>query len=175
MNFLTLLVVTYFLYAFAEEEIFNQLNAAFQNITSLYLETKDSSCCFGRYKEPIDYDNFEKYCTATISEIQRNRMTWVSLPRSRASMLLALFALKVPGDFVETGVWMGGTTAMLMKVLMKYDECERKFWAFDSFEGFPAAVNEDKSGVARQGEKGQLKMVCHCHRNDSKRSLRLYI
>jgi O-methyltransferase len=44
---------------------------------------------------------------------------------------------RVPGDFVETGIWRGGASIMMAAVLAAYDERERKVWGFDSFEGLP--------------------------------------
>lgn len=43
----------------------------------------------------------------------------------------------VPGDFVETGVWRGGTIAFLRAVLAAYDDDDRRVWACDSFQGLP--------------------------------------
>lgn len=43
----------------------------------------------------------------------------------------------VPGDFVETGVWRGGTIAFLRAVLAVYGDTERTVWACDSFQGLP--------------------------------------
>lgn len=43
----------------------------------------------------------------------------------------------VPGDFIETGVWRGGTVIFLRAALEAYDEPERQVWVADSFEGLP--------------------------------------
>lgn len=45
----------------------------------------------------------------------------------------------VPGDFVETGVWRGGTAIFLRGVLAAMDVRDRIVWACDSFEGLPEA------------------------------------
>ncbi len=44
---------------------------------------------------------------------------------------------RIPGDFVETGIWRGGACIMMTAVLAAHDERERKVWGFDSFEGLP--------------------------------------
>ena len=41
------------------------------------------------------------------------------------------------GDFIDAGVYMGGSTAVLMNILNKFEPCGRKVWAFDSFQGLP--------------------------------------
>lgn len=43
----------------------------------------------------------------------------------------------VPGDFVETGVWRGGTTILMRGVLAALGDEERSVWVADSFEGLP--------------------------------------
>ncbi|MFI6930341.1 TylF/MycF/NovP-related O-methyltransferase [Streptomyces sp. NPDC050287] len=43
----------------------------------------------------------------------------------------------VPGDFVETGVWRGGTCVFMRAVLKAYGVQDRRVWLADSFAGFP--------------------------------------
>jgi O-methyltransferase len=44
---------------------------------------------------------------------------------------------KVPGDFIETGVWRGGSTIFMRGALEVYGERDRTVWVADSFEGLP--------------------------------------
>jgi O-methyltransferase len=44
---------------------------------------------------------------------------------------------KVPGDFIETGVWRGGACIFMRAALQAYDDNVRRVWAADSFEGLP--------------------------------------
>ncbi len=48
-----------------------------------------------------------------------------------------LLARKVPGDFIETGVWRGGACILLRAVLKAYGVTDRRVFAADSFEGLP--------------------------------------
>ena len=100
----------------------------------------------------------DAYLERAIQHVRR--LSVVSSNRLRATGYLARAALLacIPGDFVETGVYKGGSTALLMRVLLDYDPCERKLWAFDSFEGLPDTSPEDKSGDGHIGEKGQFRM-----------------
>jgi O-methyltransferase len=43
----------------------------------------------------------------------------------------------VPGDFIETGVWRGGTTIFMRALLRVYGVTDRTVWVADSFEGMP--------------------------------------
>lgn len=43
----------------------------------------------------------------------------------------------VPGDFVEAGVWRGGTAILMRAVLAAYRDQTRRVWLADSFHGLP--------------------------------------
>jgi O-methyltransferase len=48
----------------------------------------------------------------------------------------------VPGDFIETGVWRGGTTILMRGVLEAWGDTDRSVWVADSFEGLPVPDEE---------------------------------
>jgi hypothetical protein len=54
-----------------------------------------------------------------------------------------VIAENVAGDFVETGVWRGGACIMMRAILSAYDIKDRRVFAADSFEGFPAHSEAD--------------------------------
>jgi O-methyltransferase len=43
----------------------------------------------------------------------------------------------IPGDFIETGVWRGGTVIFMRALLKAYGVTDRTVWVADSFEGLP--------------------------------------
>lgn len=43
----------------------------------------------------------------------------------------------VPGDFIETGVWRGGTCIFARACYKAYGDTERRIWLADSFKGLP--------------------------------------
>ena len=49
----------------------------------------------------------------------------------------------VPGDFIETGAWRGGTTIFVRGILKAYGITDRRVWVADSFEGLPAPMNAE--------------------------------
>ena len=49
-----------------------------------------------------------------------------------------VLADKVPGDFIETGVWRGGACMFMRAVLKAHDVTDRQVWVADSFAGLPA-------------------------------------
>jgi O-methyltransferase len=50
---------------------------------------------------------------------------------------------KVPGDFIETGVWRGGACALMRGILKARDVTDRKVYVADSFEGLPPPNEEE--------------------------------
>lgn len=44
---------------------------------------------------------------------------------------------KIPGDFLEAGVWRGGATILMRALLKELQITERTVWLADSFEGIP--------------------------------------
>jgi len=83
-------------------------------------------------------------------------ITSVDWQRLFATYLLGQAALLTSstGDFVETGVFKGGSTSVLMNLLIDFDKKKRKCWAFDSFDGLPSPVTEDTFGIGHKGNKG---------------------
>lgn len=65
------------------------------------------------------------------SMIGRKRMANIRLLAERI-----LFD-RVPGDFIETGVWRGGACIFLRAILEAYGVKDRRVWVADSFEGLP--------------------------------------
>lgn len=52
--------------------------------------------------------------------------------------LESVLADGVPGDFVETGAWRGGTCIYARAILAAHGVTDRTVWVADSFEGLPA-------------------------------------
>lgn len=49
----------------------------------------------------------------------------------------------IEGDFVESGVWKGGSSRLMAQVLMDSFGPTRDLWLFDTFEGVPAPGEKD--------------------------------
>jgi O-methyltransferase len=50
----------------------------------------------------------------------------------------------VPGDFIETGVWRGGSAILMRAILNTYGVRDRVVWCADSFEGMPVPKEADR-------------------------------
>ncbi len=56
-----------------------------------------------------------------------------------------ILANNVPGCFVETGVWRGGSSILAKALFRSHDANDRIVWCCDSFEGMPVPSKEDIS------------------------------
>ncbi|GAA4629403.1 TylF/MycF family methyltransferase [Actinoallomurus vinaceus] len=57
----------------------------------------------------------------------------------------------IPGDFIETGVWRGGTCIFMRAVLKAYGIEDRRVWVADSFQGMPPTHSSAHDGDRRLG------------------------
>ena len=78
--------------------------------------------------------------------------TLVSPDRCYQLWKFAQHARQLPGDFLECGVFRGGTALLLARTL-----AQRKLWLFDSFEGLPTA-SKDKGDHYQRGDFGETSL-----------------
>jgi len=50
---------------------------------------------------------------------------------------------RIAGDFVECGVWRGGSSMMMALALRRFGDIERPIHCFDTFEGMPPPTDTD--------------------------------
>lgn len=62
----------------------------------------------------------------------------------------------IEGDFVECGVWRGGSTMVMLKTLQKFNVTDRRVWLFDTYEGMSEPTEDDKDFTNLSAE-AQLK------------------
>jgi O-methyltransferase len=55
-----------------------------------------------------------------------------------------ILARNIPGDFIETGVWRGGSAILMRALLKKHGSKDRSVWCADSFEGLPKPDEHDR-------------------------------
>src|SRR5436190_11379028 len=56
-----------------------------------------------------------------------------------------LVANQIAGDFVECGVWKGGSAMVMMKTLLQMGAADREIYLYDTFTGMTAPTEKDKS------------------------------
>ena len=57
---------------------------------------------------------------------------------------------RVPGDFVECGVWRGGSVLAMLEMLRSRGETDRTVHLFDTFEGMPPPTDLDLDQVGNR-------------------------
>jgi hypothetical protein len=94
--------------------------------------------------------------------------TMTSVTRSKLLWKLCKQALKneIPGDFVECGVWRGGSAGLMGLALQRFDKSStRNLHLFDSFEGLPQpSINDGAIAAEYSGgvNSGELVSVFEC-------------
>ncbi|TSD93146.1 hypothetical protein FOS14_23755 [Skermania sp. ID1734] len=64
-------------------------------------------------------------------------MTGVARMKNLQFCVEDVLARGIPGDFIETGVWRGGSCIFMRGILAAYGVNDRRVWVADSFEGLP--------------------------------------
>jgi hypothetical protein len=59
----------------------------------------------------------------------------------------------IPGDFVECGVWKGGSSMMIAKTLRSLGVEDRSLWLYDTYEGMSEPTAEDRDFSGKTAEE----------------------
>ena len=89
---------------------------------------------------PIDINNnfIEEY-----KMIEAYTATSIERVYALKSAITYIIKNKIKGDFVECGVWKGGSCMLMAKTLMNEGEKERKIWMYDTFDGMTEPTDDD--------------------------------
>lgn len=102
---------------------------------------------------------FRKYALGVKMFLNKLRINTGTSYKSHLAMALMILETppEVVGDVVECGTWQGGSAANLSLVCRLTN---RKLKIYDSFEGLPESVSEDRQGVYNVGDYcGSLELV----------------
>lgn len=82
----------------------------------------------------------------------------VDLERSYALYQSVLYVLRnqVPGDFVECGVWKGGSCMLMAYTLLQAGVTDRKIWLYDTFAGMVQPGSADGAEEKRLWEQHRI-------------------
>ena len=107
----------------------------------LYLDMLQRTIINTVYEDPA-----QTFGTTYQPEVREIGSDWPSMAHSmignrRMSNLRRacedVIAERIPGDFIETGVWRGGACILMRAVLKAWNVTDRCVWVADSFEGLP--------------------------------------
>ncbi len=62
----------------------------------------------------------------------------------------------IPGDFVECGVWRGGSSMAIALTLLRMGASDRRLWLYDTFGTMPPAGEHDRDYAGRPVPAGAL-------------------
>ena len=127
-----------------------QTNAPFCNF-----DNHDTACAMPLIESRVREGNATLAASFRLIE----KATLVSLPRRIASAAPAVYAATLKSDFIETGVYAGGTSILLMKVLEQHN-WPGNHWAADSFQGLPTGSDSDLEGCSNDARKSNGMFSC---------------
>lgn len=64
-----------------------------------------------------------------------------------------IISKNIEGDFVECGVWKGGSIMAIIETLLRFKDTTRSIYLFDTFEGMPSPQDVD---IFHTGESGKI-------------------
>lgn len=97
-------------------------------------------------RNPVVNEGARDFGDETYALMEKVRgFTMTSMARIHAVERAVNFivAADLPGDFVECGVWRGGSTMAAALTLLRHDRTDRTIWLFDTFEGMPKPSDND--------------------------------
>lgn len=106
-------------------------------------------------------------------------MTTVERMYSLYQSLNYIFENKIPGDFVECGVWKGGSSMLMAFMLSQRGITDRKLYLYDTFEGMSepseldmTSTGENATDLLQQENKEDSSSVwCYSSIDEVKRNL----
>ena len=87
--------------------------------------------------------DFEPWIVEIIERVQPYTYTSPERIAALCAAVEYLCAARIPGAFVECGVWKGGSTMAAMLAFLHCGDREREIWLYDTFEGMSAPSEAD--------------------------------
>ena len=98
------------------------------------------------YRDIIKDDPDDRYFLQILNEFAPYTMTVFRGIEPAYSLYKAVQYLvgnKIPGDFVECGVWRGGSVILVALALAHFGDTDRKIYLYDTFEGMTRPEKQD--------------------------------
>lgn len=100
-------------------------------------------------KIPIDFTEEEKNMVGMVKTITNHFNDPVRL-KSTMDAVNYIIRNNIQGDFVECGVWKGGSVIVMLKTLMQLDVWNKDVYLYDTFDGLPLPTKEDVDNFGRK-------------------------
>lgn len=89
-----------------------------------------------RSESSRQYDAKKRECGMDWPSVAHTMIGSVRMANLRA-LAETIISERIPGDFLEAGVWRGGACIFMRAILKAYEETGRRVWVADSFAGLP--------------------------------------
>jgi hypothetical protein len=87
--------------------------------------------------------DFDEHTTRIFNTVNPYTMTSPERVAALVEAVRYVVANDIPGDFVECGVWRGGSSMAAALALKELDDESRELWLYDTYEGMSAPTEED--------------------------------
>jgi hypothetical protein len=95
-----------------------------------------------RIKSPYHQDMNEEFIKI-YEECERFTTTPIERMFVLYKLVKHIVKNKIPGDFVECGVWQGGSCMLMAKTLLLLGDTQRKIYLYDTFDGYSEPTSKD--------------------------------
>ena len=129
--------------------MFSRLKATLRHIAARYLGLRVSRILPYREALKRDYPDVDPWILVIVERLQGMHMTSPERITALCKSVEAIVAADIPGDFVECGVWRGGSMMAVALTLQHLGRHDRRLVLFDTFEGMtpPSAADRDLTGA----------------------------
>eukprot|EP00929_Paragymnodinium_shiwhaense_P055717 TRINITY_DN27900_c0_g1_i6.p1 TRINITY_DN27900_c0_g1~~TRINITY_DN27900_c0_g1_i6.p1 ORF type:complete len:349 (-),score=32.06 TRINITY_DN27900_c0_g1_i6:273-1319(-) len=95
-----------------------------------------------------------------IAMIKSSSMVGTNRRIKTVELGMAAIGLAIPGDFVETGTYQGGTAVLMCRTLLSFSAPgTRDWWGADSFDGLPDYTEKDKHSYLSADKEAGVRYV----------------
>jgi hypothetical protein len=100
--------------------------------------------------DPLRYADLPPRRRALFARVQPYTQTSLERVTTLADAVEYVIAAGVAGDFVECGVWRGGSSMAVALTLLDHGLSDRRLWLYDTFGRMPAPGTRDRDYAGRE-------------------------
>lgn len=112
-----------------------------------------------RRSDPISHADLTAEDHALFARVGPYTQTSLERVAALADAVQYVVRRGIPGDFVECGVWRGGSSMAVALTLLRLGVRDRRLWLYDTFGSMPPAGEHDRDYAGRVMGAGALDQV----------------